>query len=310
MISNINFFIDTCRSLQPHYIQATEEQKNQLSTFLKTWIFYNSGSQKTFWTGKFTLNSLKETKEHWFPGKPVVKQLLADPNLNNYSKGELILRIFKYMQWNYTTQAENQALRPFQTEQAFFSDPINGDPLMSYQLAGLRLMADQRHKNQLPILEQFINGIWHGHNPDIVVQLTLKSSHKAHFLAKCNQLGITNVTPFGDKYILFSGSLANFQIAVFSTLTGVLNSNQIIDYLNQFGENTPIRTFPFDDRGVRLPSKGFKFNSENDPHPFYCSTHRGAKYLFPWFQKFIDRLDGDWVVFDDQLNIHPVYITD
>ena len=301
MISHIVFFIDTCRAIQPHYLHANVEQKNQLITFLKTWIFYNSGSKQTFWTGFYTEEGLYQTKEHWFPGKPVVQRLMSDPNLSINSKRELVLRIFKYMQWNYTTQQQNQALRPYQTEQHFFNEPINGEPRISYQLAGINLLNGNNHVNQFPILDNFIRSL---QQKDIVIQFTLKKSYRIAMLEQSEFLNIPNVILFGDKYVLFSGSLKKLQMLLFRTFSSVKSETDVLNFCAQFGPNPPIRREAFADRNFTIPRKGRGFN---DPNPLNGSTHRGAIYLFPWFQKIIDKLDGDWVAMDYNLNLHREY---
>jgi hypothetical protein len=268
---------------------------------LKTWIFYNSGSKQTFWTGSYTEEGLFETKEHWYPGKPVVQKLMSETDLSIISKRDLVLRIFKYMQWNYTTQQQNQALRPYQTEQQFFNEPINGEPRITYQLAGINLLKDKNHLNQLPILTAFISSLQQN---NIVIQFSFKKKYKENLLIQSSYLNLLNVIPFGDKYVLYAGSLKNLQILLFRTFSSVKSENEVLDFCAQFGSNPPIRREAFADRNFTIPRKGRGFD---DPNPLNGSAHRGAKYLFPWFQKIIDKLDGDWVAMDSELNLHPEF---
>lgn len=161
LISQIDLFIQCAKALLPKHQKSTPQQKRQIETFLKTWLFYNSSSAEVFWTGRTSKSVIEggdPIAEHWYGNLSsahyIMNKGVSGTSFFNLTKPQQLLEIFKFMQWNRTTKAENIMLRPLQRPEFFFSQ-FQGDPLQIYQEAGIQLI--QIGKDLLDDLTNFFD---------------------------------------------------------------------------------------------------------------------------------------------------------
>jgi hypothetical protein len=161
LISQIDLFIQCAKALLPKHQKSTPQQKRQIETFLKTWLFYNSSSAEVFWTGltsQSVIDGAQPIAEHWFGNLSsahyVMNLDVQSANFFDQAKPAQILEVFKFMQWNKTSKAENIKLRALQRPEVFFAQ-FQGDPRQIYQLAGIHLI--QRGHNTLNEIESFFD---------------------------------------------------------------------------------------------------------------------------------------------------------
>ena len=153
LISNIFFFIECADILRTKYSAGTGSQKKQLVTFLKTWLWYNSGSKNIFWRGWSTEEGrIERVKEHWYSNLSTAN-FLMDKGIRDLSRKEQVLWIFKRMQWNYTSVKENQRLIHDQDYTRFYGK-LKGDASKLYENNNL-VIGEEKRVDLLPKLKDF-----------------------------------------------------------------------------------------------------------------------------------------------------------
>lgn len=263
-IRDIIFFIQCIENLRDLYQNADENRRKQLSTMLKTWMFYNSTEKDIFWTGNSSdsvLNGGDKVKEHHFGNLSSVEYIL-NPEIGNQDFFELttvnqLLKIFQFMQWNYTTPAENQRLRNFQNTTRFY-DEFEGNPNLIYNEAGIELENVEAETNLLPKLERFFNNMEGNQNSNSkIYEVTLSNNLLNTF---CNALeeGVNHfeldikMVKIGKKGVIYKltnrSSSANFyKITMFALWKCFRNQEEIKTFLNEtnreIGESGPYRRF-------------------------------------------------------------------
>lgn len=302
MINEINFFTSCCRELQPTFLNANPKEQNQIATFLKTWIFYNSASKNLFWTGKYTEQGLKDgVKEHWYPGLTVTKKLLETPEAFANNK-ELFFRVFSWMQWNYTSKQENQRLKSYQAPGVFDSSPINSDPTLSYQLANIELLENPSHQNVLPIIRDFF--AQRLRKDGIVVQFNVNPTIAMSFLLVADELNLTEkiLCLRGSKYLYYQGTLADLCKLVFTLFIHMINEQEYLQFLNDY--NTPLNNAPI--RSINNfnveEHRTFIISTNEQSFPnfleFFATTYRDGNYVYKWIDNMMDHLNLEWFVFN------------
>lgn len=161
LISQILFFIKCAKALRPIHEECNTIKKRQIETFLKTWLFYNSSSSEIFWTGRTSLaviNGENRVKEHWFGNLSSAHYILnpeiLDEDFFLLDTSVQVLKVFQFMQWNYTTRGENNVLRQLQRPDVFFGEYM-GDPIIMYNNAGIELEVIQ--DDLFPIMRNFFD---------------------------------------------------------------------------------------------------------------------------------------------------------
>lgn len=248
-IGDIKFFIQFAENLRELYQNANESRRRQLATMLKTWMFYNSTEKDIFWTGKSSesvLDGGNKVKEHHYGNLSSVEYIL-NPEIGNedffeLTKANQLLRIVKFMQWNYTTPAENQSLRIFQNTNRFYNE-FNGDPNLIYKEAGISLVDVDLETNLLPKLENFFNHLVGQHNNSNIFEVTLSNNLLDTFCRNLEQganhfeLNISFVK-IGKKGVVYKitnrSSFANFyKVTMFALWRCFKNQEEIQIFLNE-----------------------------------------------------------------------------
>ena len=161
LISQIDLFIQCAKALEPKHQTSTPQQKRQIETFLKTWLFYNSSSAEVFWTGmtsQSVIDGADPIVEHWY-GNLSSAHHIMNPGVRgacffDQTKPQQVLEVFKFMQWNKTSKAENIKLRALQRPEVFFGQ-FQGDPRQIYRESGIHLI--QRGQDTLYEIEHFFD---------------------------------------------------------------------------------------------------------------------------------------------------------
>lgn len=249
IIKDIKFFIQCAENLRELHQHSDENRRRQLSTMLKTWLFYNSTSN-IFWTGKSSnsvLNGADKVKEHWFGNLSSVQYILnpeiGDNDFFELSETQKFLKILEFMQWNYTTPAENQRLRNFQNLNRFYNE-FNGDPNLMYNAAGIDLVDVDSENNLLPQLERFFNNEEDQENSNSnIFEVTLSNNLLTNFCTAledaANHFGFhINILKIGKKGVIYKinrlGSTAKlYKISMFALWRCFTNQTQIQNFLNE-----------------------------------------------------------------------------
>lgn len=249
---------ENLRELHQH---SDENRRRQLTTMLKTWLFYNSTSN-VFWTGKSSrsvLNGAEKVKEHWFGNLSSVQYILnpeiGDNDFFELTEIQKFSKIIGFMQWNYTTPVENQRLRNFQNLTRFYNE-FNGDPNVMYNAAGIDLEDVKPENNLLSQFERFFNNEEDQENSNSnIFEVTLSNNLLITF---CNSLeeGANhfnleiNLVKIGMKGVIYKitnrSSFANFyKVTIFALWSCFKNQEEIQTFLNEtnreIGHSGPYR---------------------------------------------------------------------
>jgi hypothetical protein len=302
MIHEILFYLTCCESLKDTYKNANDGNKERVETFLKTWLFYNSGPKDIFWRGTVShglgnQNFKDSVKEHWYPNKSVTKHIMSDGFLQK-SKIEQISEIFQYMQFNLTTKAENNRLKKYQVYQIFYDrEGVNGDPAIAYERANVNLKQLDPCADKLDAFKSFLTP-----NKTKVYYLQINAAkaviNKFTTIADTIEVEILHL---GNRCVLFKGELRKIQKIIFEGFINSITENELEEFYNQIDnrtDNKPIRrenNFTTEQRRVVSITP----QQANFPiiETLYYTTYRGIDYLFPWFKKMIEFRDGDVFLF-------------
>jgi hypothetical protein len=327
IIKDIKFFMQCAENLRELHQHSDENRRRKLCTMLKTWLFYNSTSKDIFWTGKSSnsvLNGGDRVKEHWFGNLSSVQYILnpqiGDNDFFELSEIHKFLKILEFMNWNYTTPAENQRLRSFQNVTRFYNE-FNGDPNRMYNAAGIDLVDVDPENNLLPKLERFFNsGEDQENSNSYVFEITLSNNLLNIFCnaleAGANHFGvdITKVK-IGKKGLIYKltscKSTASFyRITMFALWRCFFNQTQIQNFLNETNRDI-CATGPYrreNNFDASYGNYGFSLtivegNLFNDTVWLWSRYNDAERYrLISQILEFLDA-DANLFIYDYNLNI-------
>lgn len=306
ILSDISFYLECISLLKPQYARADNAKKKQLSTFLKTWLFYNSTSKNIYWTGYSTQPGMIErVKEHRYSNLATTRYLL-ERELPFSNKIEQILWVFERMQWNYTSSPENKKMSNLQQYETFYGR-LRGDLHDLYNEAKIELIEE---KPGADLLESLHNLFCKGATEKTsFVEIELETRHIKLFnkgldyaIEKLNA-NINYIKVFQKGFIISGKTFTDIYKAVEA---GYLSSMKMSDLLNfslryryELNENRgPYRLRnTFDSQ----PGRAFKVLVEKTP--VYFSTYNGKKAQKALIDKIAEYFDSKIVFFDSNLNM-------
>ena len=318
ILSEINFFIKCARELKPIHEDALPPRKKQLETFLKTWLWYNSSSKNIFWTGKTSeAGIINRVKEHQYSNLSSVRYIMDNEIMNenffDLSNQEQFKRVFKFMQWNYTSSAENISLKQFQDANVFYGVEINGDPEIAYQMAEINLFEENETANILPRLNSFLE--YNGDTVGYIFEIDLTNRRLTNFMTyltdASNRFGIELfVIQFSKKGCIYRliNNQNNFtdlyRLTMYSLWKCFRNTNEIDEFLNTYNyaivENGPYRII----NNFTYPTRAFPIETAHQNYgEIYLDTYNDIPYKFNLISKILDFFDATCVVYDYNLDI-------
>lgn len=334
ILSELKFFILCAEQLKPIYVNAGPAQQNQIATFLKTWLFYNSSSKEIFWTGRTSIaankGNARVVKEHWYGNLSSARRIFTDVPFDytingeivqttffNLSKKQQFLEVYKFMQWNYTTATENQNVRPYQNYGIFYGEEINGDPHEAYELAGIELMPPTPNANMLNRVTDFLNT---NNNDAYIFEIDLVGNRLGTFLQFLNHQnetihpGINNVKIDSIKF-LNKGCIYKIQNntknltdlyrrTMYSLWNCFENQNEIDQFLEEnnytTGDNGPYRN----QNNFTYPNRAFYIDINYANHPrIWLDTYNDSSYKYSLITKLLDFFNASCIIYDFDLEI-------
>jgi hypothetical protein len=325
IIKDVKFFMQCAENLRELHQHSDENRRRQLTTMLKTWLFYNSTSKDVFWTGKSSssvLNGGDKVKEHWFGNLSSVQYILnpeiGDNDFFELTKTNQFIKVFSNMQWNYTTPNENQRLRIFQNTNRFYNE-FNGDPNVMYNAAGIDLVDVDYENNLLPQLERFFNNEEEQDNSNSnIFEITFSNNLLNIFCnaleAGANKFGVEiKKVKIGKKGVIYRltayNSVANFyRITMFALWRCFSNQTQIQNFLNEtnrgIGETGPYRQANNFDRSYgnyAFVLEIVEGNLFNDTVWLWSRYNDAERYRL--ISQILEFFDATLYVYDYNLNI-------
>jgi hypothetical protein len=250
LISQIDLFIQCAKALLPKHQKSKPQQKRQIETFLKTWLFYNSSSAEVFWTGKTSKSVIEGADpiaEHWYGNLSSAHRIMNPgafgASFFNQPKPQQLLDVFKFMQWNKTSKAENIRLRPLQRPEVFLNQ-FQGDPRLIYREAGIELI--QEGNDILDELMDFFDYVGDNNEKKTIFDIGMSQSRRLRqfrdslFLASTNldlQLLFVQVGKKGCFYRINNDGINNSMASFYKiTMTALLKLFKNQDEFSQFLE--------------------------------------------------------------------------
>jgi hypothetical protein len=331
IISQIDFFITCAKALMQTHQAGSPTQKRQVETFLKTWLFYNSSSAEIFWTGKTSqqvINGEAAVAEHWYGNLSsayyIMNPDVLDEDFFGLTKPNQVLKIFKFMQWNKTSKAENTQLRELQKPQVFFGE-YQGNPDHIYEAVGVALQ--NRGNNLLPDLDSFFDysnlkpnnanssifeiGLTPKKRLDSFLSRLTEASENIGVNLKCVRISNKGCLYRIHPTIELPGqnSFANFYRITMTALWRLFrNQNEIQNFLDRYGysiaENGPYRSANTFDQNygnysfsIRLP------NGARYPRTLWLWTRYNDECRYLQLMELFDFFDATLNVYDYNLEL-------
>lgn len=300
LISNISFFIDCIESLRPKYKKGNPKQKKQLATFIKTWIWYNSGSQNIFWTGKSSRKGI--VKEHWYSNLTTAIHLLKD-GLNDKSQKEKIIWLFERMQWNYTSKEENRKLIPEQEYKRFFGFH-NGDPLSAYDYLQIDLFSENENPPSKKIRD-FLNK--ERNEKHLIAEIGFDETDASNFMKSVNQSKErhrweVDILKVSNTNIVISATTFSdlFMVLMTGTL-GMLQVNELQDFLRDLGYKANEKKGPyrFINNYITQPNRVFAIKTKAGD--VFMTTYNSSDYKYSLLSRLGDYMQINFVFYDHHL---------
>lgn len=323
IIKEIKFFLEFAKELKPFYDNANSDQQRQILTVLKTWLFYNSNSKNIFWTGRSSAAGMKQrVKEHQYSNLSSVKYIMNDEIGNvcffDLSNQKKFIKVFGFMQWNYTSKEENNRLREFQDASIFYAPEINGDPVISYQLAKIELITENETADMLSKFNSFFQ-YEDIQQEGLIFEIDLTNQRLTKFIQNLTeasihfgiQLQVIQLSKKGCIYRL-NKDQNNFtdlyRVTMCSLWKSFRNSTEIEKFLNTYNyvinENGPYRNI----NNFQYPNRAFSIDIINNHENFvYIDTYNDIPYKYNLMSKILDYFDANLVVYDFNLKQqHPI----
>ena len=307
IILDIQFFLSCVKEIKPLYVISNDNHKRQLETFIKTWIFYNSSQKKIYWTGKSStmVTPQDKVKEHWYGNLSSAKYCLNNMVFCEGNQIKNFLKVFAFMQWNYTTQNQNISLIPFQNYDMFYKpNEIKGDPEEAYRRAGIEFITDPHHVNLLPVIEQFLSiDITECH----IFEIVLKGQYLINLTNALQHYNDIVSLKIGDKGMLVKTVSRDFTNCYKIVMTEILNTISGTVYAESFLGLVNQNTGPYRfENNFTYPNRSFSVNFNNTI--IYLNTYNPNKYKYDKLIQVLDILDGNCLVYDK--NLTSIYSTE
>jgi len=318
IIKEIQFFLEFAKELKQFYENANPNQKSQILTVLKTWLFYNSSSKNIFWTGFSSSAGMNQRiKEHQYSSLSSVKYMMNDEIGNvsffDLSNQEKLIKVFGFMQWNYTSKAENNKLREFQDANIFYGHEINGYPAIAYQLAEIELIVEDVTADMMPQLNSFFQ-YENNQQKGLIFEIDLTNQRLTQFMQKLTEanrrfgieLQVIQLSKKGCIYRL-SHNHNNFtdlyRVTMFSLLKSFKNTYEIEAFLQMYNyaitDNGPYRNL----NNFQYPSRAFEIDINHQIYnSVYLDTYNDIQYKYKIMSKILDFFDASLEIYDFELN--------
>jgi hypothetical protein len=303
LISKITFFLDCVRILKQRYEIANNAERKQLATFLKTWLFYNSGSKEIFWTGCTTeKGKLERVKEHRYSNLATTTYLLKT-DLNRFSNKDLLLWTFEHMQWNYTSKEENNRLSKEQQYDNFYKK-LDGDLIKLYETAKIELIDESENHNFYPKLSKIINNSKHKYYSEINMDSKNIGKFEQGLDYAANKLNIKleylKVPKRG--YILGFENYSDFFKAVTSGFLFCMNKSLLERFLEEYNYSANESKGPYRYVNNYTKEKYRVYEVQlKQKLSLYLSTYNSTVYKIDLLEKMAQFFDAEIYYYDNNL---------
>jgi|GEM_PF-5507691 len=306
IISNISFFIDCVSLLREQYQNADTVKKNQLVTFLKTWLFYNSTSKSIFWTGMSTEGGkVEKVKEHRFSNKATTRYLLEN-DLQFENKVKQVLWIFERMQWNYTNKDENKRMSPLQQYETFYGR-LQGSLNNLYSEATIALEDEKPNVNFYPKLENILQCT--SSKKATIVEIEIESNKIKNFekgliyaVDKLNAK-IDYITVPQRGFIISSLAFSDLLKAIQSGYLSCMKISELNRFALQYGYRLNQNAGPYRMQNTFNTQKDRVFKILVDRTPIYLTTYNNTVYKKDLINTLASFFDSKVYFFDAKLNL-------
>jgi hypothetical protein len=306
LISKITFFLDCVSILKQRYESANDAEKKQLATFLKTWLFYNSGSKEIFWTGCSTEKGrLERVKEHRYSNLATTTYLLKS-DLKGFTNKGLLLWTFEHMQWNYTGKDENNRLSKWQQYESFYKK-LDGDLIKLYETAEIELIDESENQNFYPRLSKLINNSKHKYYSEINIDSKNVGKFEQGLNYASNKLNIKleylKVPKRG--FILGFENYSDFFKAVTSGFLFCMNKSLLERFFEEYSYSVNETKGPYRYVNNYTKEKNRVYEVQLKPKlSLYLSTYNSTVYKIDLLEKMAQFFDAEIRYYDKLLKAH------
>jgi hypothetical protein len=316
IIKEIQFFLEFANELNSFYNNANPNQKRQILTVLKTWLFYNSHSKNIFWTGRSTTaGQIQRVKEHHYSNLSSVKNIMNDDiGIDSFfalSKKSQFIMVFKFMQWNYSSKEENNRLKEFQDADIFYGPEINGNPEIAYHYADIDLTIEDDTADLLP---QFISFFKYENNQKdgLIFEIDLSNQRLTKFIQHLTEasahFGIEfQVIQLSKKGCIYRLKKKHnnfsdlYRITMFSLWKCFKNKKEIETFLHMYhytvSDDGPYRNI----NSFQYPNRAFEVDIYHQ-NPIFLDTYNNTNTKYNLMSKLLDFFDSTLQIYNFELN--------